>query len=96
MNTKHSTLCPDSLRAAPQIAALDVLVHAAETALIALCAAHPDLERNVDGQLPPLEQLADRVIAHATLAVHAVDTYRALLRDVDHLGRSSFDSDIDF
>ncbi len=96
MTITTSTLCPESLRATPQVAALDVLVHAADTAVVALIAAHPDLERSFDERPPPLEQLADQVIEHAMLAVLAVDRYRALLHDVTRLDDSSFDCDTDF
>lgn len=95
MSITTSTLCAESLRATPQIAALDVLVHAADTAIIALVAAHPDLERSFDERPPPLEQLADQVIEHAMLAVLAVERYRALLRDIAHQDQTSFDSDTD-
>ncbi len=95
MSTTTSTLCPESLRETPQVAALDVLVHAADTAVVALIAAHPDLERSFDEQPPPLEQLADQVIEHAMLAVLAVDRYRALLRDIAHQ-EASFDCDTEF
>lgn len=96
MSTTTSTLCPESLRETPQVAALDVLVHAADTVVVALIAAHPDLERSFDERPPPLEQLADQVIEHAMLAVLAVDRYRALLHDITRLDDSSFDCDTDF
>ncbi len=95
MSITTSTLCAESLRLAPQLAALDVLVHAADTAIVALVAAHPDLERSFDERPPPLEQLADQVIEHAMLAVLAIDRYRALLRDIADQDQSSFDSDTD-
>jgi len=95
MSITTSTLCPESLRETPQVAALDVLVHAADTAVVALIAAQPDLERSFDEQPPPLEQLADQVIEHAMLAVLAVDSYRALLRDIAHQDQTSFDNDTD-
>lgn len=95
MSITTSTLCPESLRVTPQVAALDVLVHVADTAIVALVAAHPDLERAFDEQPPPLEQLADQVIEHAMLAVLAVDRYRTLLRDISHQDQTAFDSDAD-
>lgn len=95
MSITTSTLCAESLRLTPQIAALDVLAHAADTAIVALVAAHPDLELAIDERPPPLEQLADQVIEHAMLAVLAIDRYRALLRDIADQDQTSFDSDTD-
>lgn len=96
MTITTSTLRPESLRATPQIAVLDVLVHAADTAIVALCAAHPDLEQPTDELPPPLEQLADRIVEHAMLAVYAIERYRALLHDITRLDDSSFDCDTNF
>lgn len=96
MSITTSTLSAESLRASPQIAALDVLVHAADTAIVAIVAAHPDLERPVDERPPPLEQLADQVVEHAMLVVLAVGRYCALLHDTAHLDQTAFDSDTDF
>ena len=82
------TLPPRVLRRWPELAALDSLHHVAETAIVALCAAHPLIEsaHRHDPQ-PPLERLADHLVDHAMLMLDALDRYRALLHDRDRLHR---------
>jgi hypothetical protein len=74
------------VRESPQLAALAMLTHATETAIIALCAAHPAIEYHLkpDPQLS-LDRLADHVVDHAMLMLDAVDRYRRLLDDLNHL-----------
>jgi hypothetical protein len=82
------TLEPRLLRRWPQLAALDSLHHVAETAIFALCAAHPLIESALrDDPHSPLEQLADRLVDHAMLLLDALHRYRALIEDRDRLHR---------
>jgi hypothetical protein len=82
------TLEPRVLRRWPQLAALSSLGKVAETAIVALCAAHPLIEsaHRLDPQ-PPLERLADHLVDHAMLMLDALDRYRALIQDRDRLQR---------
>lgn len=85
---------PQSLRESPQLAALELLVQAAETATIALCAAHPSIEHDLRHfPEPPIERLADHLIDRATVMLDALDRYRRLLRDLDRLRRAALDDD---
>ena len=88
------TLDAQSLRINPQRAALDLLVHAAETAIVALCAAHPALEQPVptDPQ-PSLDHRADQVVQCARLTLAALDRYRDLLAELDRLDHGCWDYD---
>jgi len=75
------TLDPNTLRHSPQLAALELLAEAAETAIVALCAAHPALEHELgDDPQPAIEQLADQVVDYAFHALDALGRYQALLR----------------
>jgi len=50
-----------SLRDSPQLAAIELLIQAAETTVVALCAAHPALEHELRPDLEPVtDRLADR------------------------------------
>ncbi len=82
------TLEPRLLRRWPQLAALDCLHQVAETAIVALCAAHPLIESaHAHDPHSPLDQLADHLVDHAMSMLHALDRYRALLHDRDRLAR---------
>lgn len=76
-----ATLCPPGLRKAPQLGSIELLVHAAEIAIIALCAAHPSVERELDEDAPPGDRLADRVIDRAMTLLDTLDRYRLFLED---------------
>lgn len=79
---------PRILRHSPQLAALEMLRQNTETALVALCAAHPAIERVLsDDPQPSLDRLADHILDHAMLLLDALDRYRLLLDDVDRLRR---------
>ncbi|HXE88737.1 MAG TPA: hypothetical protein VN524_18285 [Hyphomicrobiaceae bacterium] len=74
-------LCPPVLRRTPQVGCLDLLAHATEIAIIALCAAHPAVEHELGDDALPGDQLADRIIDRAMTLLDAVDRYRLLLHD---------------
>jgi hypothetical protein len=76
-----NTLCPPALRQNPQVACLDLLAHATEVAVIALCAAHPAVEHELDDDVVPGDRFADRIIERALALLDAVDCYRLLLHD---------------
>ena len=74
------TLDPQTLRNHPELAALDLLENAIETAFVVLCAVHPALEHELcHDPLPPLEGLADLVHHRAAALLAALDRYRLLL-----------------
>ncbi len=76
-----ATLCPPVLRKTPQLGSIEMLAHATEVAIIALCAAHPSVERELGEDASPGDLLADRVIDRAMTLLEAVDRYRLLLHD---------------
>ena len=82
------TLEPKILRHSPQLAAVEMLRQTTETTLVALCAAHPAIERVLrhDPQ-PSLDRLADHVVDRAMLLLDALDRYCLLLGDIDRLRR---------
>jgi len=91
------TLEPETLRRSPQLAALAILREAAETAIVALCAAHPTIEHALrNDPLPSLDRLADHVVDHAMLMLDALDRYRLLLHDLDRLHRGLAEEDVIF
>jgi hypothetical protein len=75
------TLCPSLLRREPQLGPLDMLTHATEVAIIALCASHPRVEHELDERALPGDIDADRIIDRAMALLEAVDRYRLLLHD---------------
>jgi hypothetical protein len=75
------TLCPALLRREPQLAPLDMLTHATEIAIVALCASHPRVEHELDDCASPGDVTADRIIDRAIALLEAVDRYRLLLHD---------------
>jgi len=75
------TLCPALLRREPQLGPLDVLAHATEIAIVALCASHPRVEHELDDSASPSDVTADRIIDRAMALLEAVDRYRLLLHD---------------
>lgn len=76
-----ATLCPPALRKDPQLGSVELLVHAAEVAIVALCAAHPAVERELGEDASPSDLLADRVIDRVMTLLETVDRYRLLLHD---------------
>ena len=76
-----NTLCPHVLRQNPQVGCLDLLTHATEVAIIALCAAHPAVEHQLGDDAAPGDRFADRIIERAMTLLDAIDCYRLLLQD---------------
>lgn len=75
------TLCPALLRREPQLGPLDMLTHATELAIIALCASHPRVEHELDERAMPADINADRIVERAMTLLEAIDRYRLLLHD---------------
>lgn len=75
------TLCPSLLRREPQLAPIDMLTHATEIAIVALCASHPRVEHELDELASAADITADRIIERAMALLEAVDRYRLLLHD---------------
>jgi hypothetical protein len=88
------TLCPSLLRREPQLAPLDMLTHATEIAIIALCASHPRVEHELDDSALPGDITADRIIDRAMALLDAVDRYRLLLHDPRALDDPPTDIDL--
>ena len=91
------TLDASRLRSHPQLAALDLLVHATQTAIVALCAAHPGIEyalRLVPE--PAINHLADHVVERALTMLDALERCRRLLDDIQRLDTISLDDQDDF
>lgn len=85
---------PSTVRHNPQLAALELLVQATEIGIIALCAAHPNIERDPREWRPiPIDQLADRVVHIATSLLDTIDRYRLLLHDLERLRRGTLIED---
>ena len=81
------TLCPALLRRQPQLGPLDLLTHATEIAIVALCASHPCVEHELDDDASPGDVTAESIIDRAMALLDAVDRYRLLLHDpraLDH------------
>ncbi len=81
------TLDPKLLRRRPQLAAVELLTQALETTLVALCAAHPLIERDLKARtkpVPPTDYLADRAAERAIDLLDALDRYRLCQYDLDH------------
>jgi hypothetical protein len=87
-------LAPEIVRDNPQLAALAMLTHVTETAIIVLCAAHPAIEHHLEPEpLPSLDRLAEHVVDHAMSILDAVDRYRRLLDDLSRLHRGLLAAD---
>jgi hypothetical protein len=87
-------LGPELLRASPQLAALELLIQAADTTVVALCAAHPGLEHELrpDPQ-PVVDRLADRLVDRISSMRDGIDRYCRSLDNLQRLRRLSLDDD---
>jgi hypothetical protein len=87
-----SLLSPETFAASPERASLDLLEHATEVAIIALCAAHPLINGNPSHPIP-IDRLADRVVERAMTLLDALADYRRLARDLERLHSSDPQND---
>jgi hypothetical protein len=89
------TLDPQILRHRPQLAAVEMLTHALETTLVALCAAHSLIELDLQASpepFPSSDHLADRAVERAIELLDALDRYRLCQYDLEH-GRPPLNDD---
>lgn len=87
-------LDPQTLRHNPQLAAIELLLHAAETAIIAVCAAHPNIEHDLrnDPELP-IDKLAEDLVDQASHMLDALGYYRQLLHQLHQLNTGRLPED---
>jgi hypothetical protein len=87
-------LDPDLLRESPQLAVLELLIQAADTTVIALCAAHLGLEHELrPDPLPVVDRLADRLVDRISCMRDGIVQYCRSLDDLRRLQRCSLDDD---
>ena len=85
-----------SLRDYPQLAAIELLIQAADTTVVALCAAHLGLDHELrpDPQ-PVIDRLADRLVDRIACLREGIQQYRRTLDDLHRLRRRSLLDDDD-
>jgi hypothetical protein len=87
-------LDPDLLRESPQLAALELLIQAADTTVVALCAAHPGLEHELRPDPEPVvDRLADRLVDRISCMRDGIHQYCRSLDHLQRLRRPSLDDD---
>ncbi len=83
-----------SLRVNPQLAAIELLIQAADTTVVALCAAHPGLELDVRPDNEPVaDRLADRLVDRINHMRDGIRQYSRTLDQLQRLRRCSLDDD---
>ena len=87
-------LDPELLRESPQLAAIELLIQAADTTVVALCAAHTGLEHNLRPDPEPvIDRLADRLVDRITCMRDGIQQYRRALHDLQRPRRCPLDDD---
>lgn len=90
------TLDPESLRDNPHLAVLELLIHAADTTVVALCAAHPGLEHELRPDPEPVvDRLADRLVNRISCMRDGIHQYCRSLGELQRLRRRSPDDNDD-
>jgi hypothetical protein len=90
------TLDPESLRDNPHLAVLELLTQAADTTVIALCAAHPGLEHELRPDPEPVvDRLADRLVDRISCMRDGIQQYCRSLGELQRLRRRSHDDQDD-
>jgi hypothetical protein len=85
-----------SLRDSPQLAAIELLIQAADTTVVALCAAHPGLEHHLRPDPEPVvDRLADRLVDRITCMRDGIQQYCKTLDNLHRLRRCSVLDDDD-
>ena len=88
------TLDPEALLESPQLAAIELLIQAADTTVVALCAAHPGLEHDLRPDPEPvIDRLADRLVDRISCVRDGIHQYRRALDDLQRLRRCALDDD---
>jgi hypothetical protein len=84
-----------ALRDSPQLAAIELLIQAADTTVVALCAAHPGLEHDLrPDPEPAVDSLADRLVERIACMRDGIQQYCRTLDELQRLRRcSSLDDD---
>ncbi len=89
-------LDPELLRESPQLAAIELLIQAAEMTVVALCAAHPGLQHELRPDPEPVvDRLADRLVDRISCMRDGIHQYCRTLNDLQRLRRCSLDDDDD-
>lgn len=89
-------LAPELLRETPQLAALELLIQAADMTVVALCAAHPGLEHDLRPDPEPVvDRLAVRLVDRIACLRDGIHHYCRSLEDLQRLRRRSLDDDDD-
>ncbi len=85
-----------ALRDSPQLAAIELLIQAADTTVVALCAAHPALDHDLRPDPEPvIDRLADRLVDRITCMRDGIQQYCRSLDDLKRLRRNTLDDDDD-
>jgi hypothetical protein len=83
-----------ALRDNPQLAAIELLIQAADTTVIALCAAHRGLQHDLRPDPEPIvDRLADRLVDRISCMRDGIHQYRQSLDELHRLRRSSLHDD---
>ena len=83
-----------SLRVNPQLAAIELLIQAADTTVVALCAAHPGLEHDLRPDPEPVaDRPADRLVDRINHMRDGIRQYCRTLDQLQRLRRCSLDDD---
>ena len=87
-------LNPGLLRHSPQLAAIELLIQATDTTVVALCAAHPGLEHDLMTDPEPIvDRLADRLVDRISCMRDGTHQYCRILNELQRLQRCSLDDD---
>ncbi len=87
-------LDPELLRQSPQLAAIELLIQAADTTVVALCAAHPGLDHDLSPDPEPaVDRLADRLVDRISCMRDGIHLYCRFLNELQRLRRCSLDDD---
>lgn len=87
-------LDPELLRQSPQLAAIELLIQAADTTVVALCAAHPGLEHDLRPDPEPIvDRLADRLVDRISCMRDGIHQYCRTLNELQRLQRCALDDD---
>lgn len=91
MNDRLPCLTPLDLTEHPELAVLEILASALDTAKFAIIAAHPELD-DADPDTPPTDVevlAAEHIIIAASAMKHVIASYRGAIRAAPHWSRLS-------
>jgi len=85
-----------ALRDSPQLAVIELLIQAADTTVVALCAAHAGLEHDLRPDPEPVvDRLADRLVDRITCMRDGIQQYCRSLHETQRLRRGALEDDDD-